>query len=83
LSRYDGAVDSVAFSPDGVRLLSGSADGTCKSVAFASCERFARLISGPYGDWLTPAGFFAASRKHTEMLGVVRGLEVIGVSQIH
>jgi hypothetical protein len=37
------------------------------------------------GEWLTitPKGFFAASHRGTEMLGVVRGLEPFSVMQFY
>jgi hypothetical protein len=32
---------------------------------------------------ITPAGFFAAGRKGSEMLSLVRGLDVITIDQVH
>jgi hypothetical protein len=87
-------VRSVAFSPDGRRILSGAQDGTIKIWNHTTGEVLATLVSGrhdvtkPGGgseEWLAiaPAGFFAASRRGTELVSIVRGLELIGVGQMH
>jgi hypothetical protein len=76
---------SAAFSPDDTRVLSGCSDGTIQIWSLATGQPLASLIAGRDNEWLsiTPAGFFAASPKGTELLGIVRGLEVISVSQVH
>src|SRR5262249_43144548 len=77
------AVSSVAFSPDGTRLLSGSKDTTIRLWDLASGTEIATLIGGDSDQWLsiTPAGFFDASDEGVDMLGVVRGFEPFSVEQ--
>jgi WD40 repeat protein len=74
---------SVAFSPVGGRVLSGSADGTVRIWNAETGQVLASLLASRAGEWLamTPAGFFAASRKGIEMLNIVRGFEVSSVAQ--
>jgi hypothetical protein len=82
---HSGNVWSVAFSADGGRVLSGSLDTTTRIWDASAGVQFAMLFGGRDGQWLTmtPAGFFAASRSGTEMLGVVRGLDVTTINQVH
>ena len=59
-------ITSVAFSPDGARVLSvGSNDTTTRILDAETGAQLAALIGGRDGEWIaiTPAGFFAASRK--------------------
>ena len=79
-----GLVALVAFSPDGARVLSGSGDGTVRIWNLETGQLLATLLASPSGEWLTmtPAGFFASSRAGVEMLGLVRGLEVISPAQV-
>jgi WD40 repeat protein len=78
------AVWSVTFSPDGARVLSGSSDGTVRIWTLATGERLVSLIGGHAGEWLTltPAGFFATTRKGTELLSIVEGLKVTAIDQV-
>ncbi len=66
-------------------MLSGSADGTVRVWDSRTGQLLASLFGSRSGQWLamTPAGFFAASGKGTEMLGVVRGLEAYSVMQFY
>ena len=85
LGGHSGSVNSVTFSPDDMRLLSGSSDGTIRIWNAATGELLASLFGARDGQWLamTPAGFFAASRRGTEILSVVRGLEAYSVMQFY
>ena len=80
-----GAVTSIAFSPDGTRVLSGSWDRTVRIWSVQTGELLVTMIGEADGEWLaiTPKGFFAASRRGTAMLGVVRGLEPFSVMQFY
>jgi hypothetical protein len=85
LSGHSGPVISTAFSRDGRRLLSGAKDGTVRIWDLATGQWSASLLAGGDHEWLAiaPAGFFAASRKGTNLLSIARGMEVISVDQIH
>lgn len=88
LRRFTGhsfGVNTVAFSPKGTRVLSGSNDATLKIWNPTTGGLLASLTSGRDGDWLaiTPEGFFAGSRQDTELLGIVRGLQLTSIDQIH
>jgi hypothetical protein len=82
---HSGRIPSVAFSPDGARVLSGSADTTIRLWDAATGAQLTMLFGVGDGQWLTmtPAGFFAASRKSTEVVNVVRGLERYSVMQFY
>ena len=82
---HSGGVYSVAFSPDGTRVLSGSGDGTERIWDARTGQLRASLFGSRSGKWLamTPKGFFAASGKGTDMLSVVRGLEVYSLMQVY
>jgi hypothetical protein len=78
-------VVSVAFSPDGTRLLSGSEDSTLGIWNPTTPQPLASLIAARDGEWLTvtQTGFFAASPKASELLSVVRGLTTTSIEQIY
>jgi uncharacterized caspase-like protein len=82
---HSAQVFSVAFSPDGTRLLSGSRGGTIRVWDTGTRRLLVSLLGSRNGGWLsiTPAGFFAAAGKGTEMLGVVRELEAYSVMQFY
>ena len=75
----------MAFSADGTRVLSGSTDSTARIWETAIGHQLVSMIGSRDREWLsiTPAGFFAASRKGTEMLSIVRGFDVTTVGQVH
>jgi WD40 repeat protein/uncharacterized caspase-like protein len=81
---HSASVRSVAFLPDGSRVLSGSNDGTVRIWNSETGQLMASLLASQDGDWLamTPEGFFATTRDGAEMLGLVRGLEVISAAQV-
>jgi WD40 repeat protein len=82
---HSGWVQAVTFSSDGTRVLSGSSDTTVRIWDVETGALRATLLAAPSGEWLaiTPEGFFNASAKGAEMLGVVRGLEVYSIDQFY
>ncbi len=80
-----GAVLSIAFSPDGKRSVSSSADGTVRLWNLQSGEEIVAMMASRDGNQLaiTPQGFFTASQRDTDMLAIVRGVEVTTVGQVH
>jgi hypothetical protein len=82
---HDARVDAVAVSPDGRLVMSGSGDGTARLWDAATGRELARLMAGPFEQWLTmtPEGFFSSSRRDTSMLAIVRGLDVTTTGQIY
>ena len=90
LEGHLGKLTSVAISPDGKTALSGSEDGT---VRIWDVKTGKELISFMAAldlnfDWLaaTPpraGGFFNASNIEDNLVAVVRGLEVVGISQLY
>ena len=69
---HSGFVPSVAFSPDGVRVLSGSADGTMKLYKLETGDLVATLVGAGDGEWvaLTPEGFFDDLRNGNKLFDV-------------
>jgi hypothetical protein len=82
---HTGAVYSVAFARDGARIVSGGGDSTTRVWDAATGNPIATLVRGRDGQWLaiTPAGFFAGSRDINGLLGIVRGLRVTTIDQVH
>ena len=81
---HAGPVNSVAFSPNGKRVFSASRDGAVRIWNAEDGKILVTVFTSRDGEWLamTPVGFFAASRKGTEMVAIVRGLDLTNVSQI-
>ena len=82
---HTGFVKSVAFSPDGALVLSGSEDGTIKIWNAKTGELLLSLIGKSDGTWLavTPEGFFAMSRSGSDLISIVHGLKVFSVDQFY
>ncbi len=82
---HTGAVGSLALSPDGKRLLSSSNDTAVRIWNSMTGQLFASLFGARDGEWLsiTPNGFFSASHRDTDMLAIVRGMEVTTIGQVH
>lgn len=78
-------VRSVAFSNNGRRIVSGSADGSVRLWSATTGELLATLFGGDDNEWLaiTPKGFFAGSGGAPDMLSVVRGLRTYSVMQFY
>jgi WD40 repeat protein len=81
---HTGPVSSVAFSPDGRFAISGSSEGAFRIWYVETGLELARMLAAPGGEWLTvtPNGFFSSSRRDTDMLAVVRGLERTTIGQV-
>jgi WD40 repeat protein len=82
---HSGPVNSVAFAPDGKTALSGSSDGTIRLWDLQRGEALVSLSASSYDSYLaiTPKGFFTASARDTDMLAIVRGLEVTTIGQFY
>jgi hypothetical protein len=78
-------VKSVAFSSNGARVLSSDSGGTFRLWNAATGQPLASMVGGRDGQWLTitPAGFFAASRRDPDMLAIVRKFDVTTIDQLH
>jgi uncharacterized caspase-like protein len=83
---HTGGVVSLAFSPDGLRILSASTDTTARVWDAVTGTELARLMRGrdDHG-WLTltPVGFFAGTREGYKLVSVVNRLEVTTVDQVY
>jgi WD40 repeat protein len=82
---HSGPVNSVAFAPDGKTALSGSSDGTIRLWDLKRGEASVSLSASSYDSYLaiTPKGFFTASARDTDMLAIVRGLEITTIGQFY
>jgi WD40 repeat protein len=78
-------VSSVAFSADGRQVISVGLNGITGIWNRATGELVANSLATPQGEWLamTPAGFIASSRSVSDLLSIVRGLNVITIDQVH
>ena len=76
---HDGDIWSVAPSPDGTYLLSGSLDQTVRLWNLKTSELLVTLFQDSNGEWVmwTPQGYYAASGPGSEMIGwqINRGAE--------
>jgi Caspase domain/WD domain, G-beta repeat/Bacterial Ig domain len=82
---HAGQTKSVAFLRNGHRIVSGSDDGTMRVWDAETGAQLVVLSMQGEGKWLalTPAGFFAGSRLGNDFLGIVRGLDVTTIDQVH
>jgi WD40 repeat protein len=82
---HSDGVRSIAFSADGRRIVSASDDATVLIWNAATGALLASFIDGRDGRWLalTPAGFFTSSRSVNDLLGIVRGLDLTTIDQVH
>jgi Caspase domain/Bacterial Ig domain len=66
-------------------LLSGSWDGSVRVWDLESGKQLAALVASKHGDHLsiTPEGFFDASGTYSNMVAIVRGLNVTTIDQVH
>ena len=84
LEGHTDRIESIAFSPDGKRLVSGGLDTTARVWDIATGDTVSTSMASSTGEWLTmtPTGFFTASPQASENLSIVRGLEVTTIDQV-
>ena len=65
-------------------MITGSKDTTLALWSAETGQLLARLLARPDGAWLTVTsqGFYTASPKGAQMLGIVRGLKVYSLGQL-
>jgi len=75
---------SVAWSPDGHTLATGSFDGSTRLWDTGTGSELASLVGFDHGDWavVTPEGHFDASEGGRRQLHLVLGLEPIDLEQM-
>ncbi len=88
IRTFEGHIDgvkSVAFSSDGRRVISGGNDTSIRIWDSGNGSPIAAFFADRGGDWLamTAAGFFTGSREVNKLLGIVRGLELTTIGQVH
>jgi hypothetical protein len=82
---HSAGVNSVVFSADGRQVVSVSSDGITGIWNRVTGELVANSLATPQGEWLamTRAGFIASSRSVSDLLSIVRGVNVITIDQVH
>jgi WD40 repeat protein len=85
LKGHTGRVSAGVFAPDGKRLLSGSWDGSLRVWDLQNGKQLAAMVASKTGGQLSmsPEGFFSASGDYSNMLAIVRGLDVTAIGQVH
>ncbi|OYT15196.1 MAG: hypothetical protein B7C24_14350 [Bacteroidetes bacterium 4572_77] len=86
IKGHSNGVSSVAFSPDGKFVLSGSADGTMKLWNAKTGELIYTNFSTPDGKYLTwtSEGFFSGNENIArEAVYILDGMDVIDISQFY
>jgi WD40 repeat protein len=76
-------IRSLAFSPDGRQIISGSSNGTTRFWDVVTGREIAQFISFIDGEWtvITPDGFYNASPNGDRHLNVRVGNNVYGIDQ--
>jgi len=76
---HTGAISTIAVSPDGELLVSGSADQTIRLWSVATQENLLTLFYSTNGEWVawTPTGYYASSPKGDSLIGwqINRGID--------
>jgi WD40 repeat protein len=82
-SGHSNTVWSAAFSPDGKRIVSGSADSTIKLWNLAGGGEIAQFIGFDDDEWLcvTPDGYYNASSGGDQYLNVRVDRKVYGMDR--
>jgi len=82
---HSDSVSSVAFSPDGKYVLSGSADGTISQWDILTGQEVALFISLVGNEWLVriPEGHYSSSQNGHKSINVRKEMEVYGIDQFY
>ena len=85
LNGHVGWVNSIAFTPDGARIVTAGSDGLVNIWHAETGELLVTMAATADAEWLiiTPEGFFAASAKGTKLLQIVRGTVAYSVDQFY
>jgi WD40 repeat protein len=76
-------VESVAFSPNGKQILSGSFDNTTRLWDTATGEELVQIVSFDDGEWVcvTPDGYYNASSNGDQYLNMRVGSTVYSIDR--
>jgi WD40 repeat protein len=83
LLGHSSGINSVAFSPDGMQVISGSGDGTVRIWDVSTGKEIAQFISFNDGEWIviTPEGYYNSSPNGEKYLNVRVGNNFYGIDQ--
>jgi WD40 repeat protein len=83
IRTFEGITGAVIFSPDGKRIITTS-QGAIQLWDAVTEKELVTMMASSSGEWLTitAVGFFDASDNGTQMLAVVRGLEVLPIKRL-